>query len=407
MHFLKISWRNILRHKRRSILVIITISFGLAFSVFMWAILEGTWDKMVEGAVSLNTGYMQVNKQGYEESQALEYTFDDNSDIENIILANPHIVAVSKRLESAGLVSIAEDTCGASLIGIQPETEEALTSLKDKIQTGGWLSPGLSKEVLLSNGIAKSLNAKIGDEVAILTQTYYASLAAELYKVKGIFKTGNPRIDFATAFITIEDARQLMDLEGKSSRMLLWLDSIDSLPTVKNYIIEHIPIDRYEWFTWDALLPEVEQLITFNRITTNLLLFMLMVVVLTAVFNTIFTSVTERMHEFGVMFALGVKPFQITLLITLEVMILMAAGLFIGNLLGGAVSAYYTTAPITFLGQPEGLENIGFTPVFYCGLKLKNFLILSGAVMAVGIIASIYPIRIVLKSRPVEILRFI
>ncbi len=405
--FLRIAWRNILRHKRRSFLVIITVAFGLGFSVFMRAMMEGTWDRMIVDAVELNTGYLQIHKKGYQDNEILGYTFKNYPALEEVIKKIAGVEAATKRIESAGLVSLGKDTAGSFIIGIQPKLEKKFTSLAGTIEKGRWFSLGGSKEALFSEGLAKRLNAGIGDEVAILTQDYYGSLGADLYKISGIFKTGKPQLDFGTVFIRYKDAQTLMDAKNRVSRYLIWIGGLDKLGSVEKKLKTLLPEEEYEVLTWDKIIPEVLQLIAFDSIAANILLLMLLVVVLTAVFNTIFTSVVERMKEFGMMFALGAKPRQIAGLIFAETIILTSMGIILGSLGGGAFSLYYSTTPVTIFGHPEGWQSIGFSPVFYCKLTATNIILLSSAVMGMGLVGSIYPVRLVLKSKPVEMLRFI
>jgi len=407
MVFLKIAWRNVLRQKRRSILAIMTVAFGVAFAVFMKSLVDGASERMIQNAIELNTGHIQLYKKGYPENEALEYTFQDNPYLDKAIKSNPSVRGITKRVEAAGLVSLEEETSGAAIIGIQPEIEERFTVLKDNIKEGGWLRSGGPKEALISDGIAKSLNVKIGNKLAVLTQTYYGSLGAELFTVKGIFKLGNQRTDQATVFITLEDAQSLMNVKNMLSRIMIWLDSADKIGAVKKEIEASVPQGQYELLAWDEIIPEVTQLIGLHRIVSNVLFFMLLLIVFASVFNTMLTSVTERMREFGIMFALGIKPRHITMLIFMETVIVIGAGILFGDAAGAFFSNHYSDVPITFLGPPEGWREIGFVSMSYCRLKAANILLSSFMVMVIGFLGTLYPIHVILKSRPVETLRFI
>ena len=68
-----LAWRNVWRNKRRTILTLLTILVGCAMIILMNAWAKGTHDQMIEDAVSLNAGHIQIHEKGYNSNRTIDY----------------------------------------------------------------------------------------------------------------------------------------------------------------------------------------------------------------------------------------------------------------------------------------------------------------------------------------------
>jgi len=60
----KMAWRNVWRNPRRSILTILAIAFASLLLVFMLSWQFGSYDTMINSAVKIHTGHLQVQTRG-------------------------------------------------------------------------------------------------------------------------------------------------------------------------------------------------------------------------------------------------------------------------------------------------------------------------------------------------------
>ena len=119
--------------------------------------------------------------------------------------------------------------------------------------------------------------------------------------------------------------------------------------------------------------------------------------------NTLMMAVFERIREFGLMQALGMKPAAILYQVLLESLMLLALGLLLGNLLALA-SVMPLRDGLDLSIVAEGMEMFGASAVLYPALKADDVLLANSVVIVLGILTSLLPAWRASRYRPVEAL---
>ena len=101
----KLAWRNVWRNKRRTILTLLTIVVGCAMIIFMNALAKGGHDQMIEDAVGLNTGHIQIHEKGFWENQTIDYALKASPEILRAVTSDKRIAGYSIRVITGGLLS--------------------------------------------------------------------------------------------------------------------------------------------------------------------------------------------------------------------------------------------------------------------------------------------------------------
>ncbi len=154
--YLLLAWRNIWRNKRRTILAASSIFFAIVLSIFTRAMQHGSYDYMIDSAVRMYTGYLQIHGKGYWEERSLEKSIDvDEKFLQKIESINFVEIAVP-RLENFLLISSKEITKVATVICIDPEKENQMTRLQQKLVSGRYLKDD-DAGILITEGLAKCL----------------------------------------------------------------------------------------------------------------------------------------------------------------------------------------------------------------------------------------------------------
>ena len=132
----------------------------------------------------------------------------------------------------------------------------------------------------------------------------------------------------------------------------------------------------------------------------NSVVFLIAIVAVIIIMNTLVISVTERMGEIGTMRAIGAQKGFVRRMVMWETLILSGLAGTIGILLGALV--------LFFLNR-VGLEASNmFFEIIYGGPVLRPELSLSSVIMSfvvivvVGVVSSIYPTSIVMKTSPLK-----
>jgi putative ABC transport system permease protein len=404
--FLKMAWRNVWRNKRRTLLTVAAIAFAVAISVFMRGLQRGTYEQMINNVIRINTGYLQIHKKGFWDNKTLRYTFKPDHHLSEILSRQPHITSFAQRAEADGLASAEENTNGVLIIGVDPQTEA--TTLKEKIKKGKFLSENAPQGTIIGETLAKNLKVELGEEITLLVQGFDGSLGAGLYSVEGIFRTGDPELDRSVVFLNLKAAQELFWLGDRISQILVFVDDISNLKKVTQNLRAELDLNTYEVMPWDELMPELVQLIAFDNASGQLFLMLLIIVVAFGILNTVLMSVFERVKEFGVMMALGMKPKKIVGLVFIESTLLSLIGVIFGNIIGFGLNWYFSYHPISLSERlSEVMEEFGFTAQLFVKPTFSTFLEVTLAVFVVSLIMTIYPTIKATRFRPVEALRHI
>jgi putative ABC transport system permease protein len=366
----------------------------------------GTYEQMINNVIRINTGYLQIHKEGFWENKTLRYTLKPDNQLSEILSRQPYITSFAQRVEGDGLASAEENTNGVLIIGVDAQAEA--TTLKEKIKKGEFLSEATPQGTIIGETLAKNLNVDLGDEITLLVQGFDGSLGAGVYNVEGIFRTGDPGLDRSVVFLNLMAAQELFWLGDRISQVLVFLDDASNLKEVTQNLRAELDLSAYEVMPWDELMPELVQLIAFDNASGQLFLMLLILVVAFGILNTVLMSVFERVKEFGVMLALGMKPKKIVGLVFIESTLLSLIGVVFGNIIGFGLNWYFSYHPISLSQKlSEVMEEFGFTAQLFVKPTFSTFLEVTIAVFVVSLIMTIYPTIKATRFRPVEALRHI
>ena len=332
--FILLAWRNIGRNKRRSLITISAVSFAVVMVALTRSLQYGTYDVVESVAVQLFNGEIQVQRRGFQEEQALAYFLSqDQVDWERLVRSVPEIADYTRRITGFGLVSSDSSSAGALIVGIEPEREARITKFSTLVRKGRRLARGDRKKVLLGETLAKNLQVDIGDTVVVLTQGYRNQLGADVYVLKGVVRVGHAQLDRALMVMPLRDAQELFSLDSGVTQIVFSTVDFRKAPDITRRIEEHLPNSELEALSWHELMPELKQIIVVDNVSGAIYLGFILIVVGIEIFNATMMNIIERTREFGVLQAMGMKPYQISALILMESFIKVSIALTLGLIL--------------------------------------------------------------------------
>jgi ABC-type lipoprotein release transport system permease subunit len=182
---IRMAWRNIWRNPRRSLITLCAMTFSLTLMIVATNVMEGMNRQMVGYAADRSLGHVQAHAEGYYKDRGLH----DTLPFSILELFNEGAFRVAPRAYAFGLASLGEQSAGVQIRGIDPAREREVTDVWKHMLQGRYFRPGEEKVVVLGRKIAKTLNAKPGSEIALITQAADGSLGNDLYRVVGVLKT--------------------------------------------------------------------------------------------------------------------------------------------------------------------------------------------------------------------------
>ncbi len=406
--FLAMAWRNVWRHRRRSVLTVMTIALGLAFNIFMRALGDGFHEQMVDNSVRAHIGHIQIHRAGYHDDPAITKTLPELDKIRSAIDALPGVRGASFRVLGDGLASSAENSAGVSVVGVDPEREPTVTTIHRAVVRGRYLERGRRKPCLIGERLAKTLQVDVGDSLVLLVQGADGSMGGEKYRVDGVFRSGAPELDRGVVYLLAEDAQELFVLPGRFTEAVILLDSSRRVDEAARILEEQLAGVEAEVLPWYVVEPYIQQFIELDDAFFYVIVLILFIVISVGILNTILMSVFERVREFGVMMSLGMKPRQVVRLVVMEAFLLGAVGVVFGGLLGSALTLYFEAVGMDFGAWAEGAAALGLTTtVTYPKLTAANLILSNSSVLLVVVLVALYPALHAARLEPVEAMRHV
>jgi ABC-type antimicrobial peptide transport system permease subunit len=193
------------------------------------------------------------------------------------------------------------------------------------------------KPLLLGKAAADDLDKQIGDKFR---------LYETVYRIVGIYETGQPFEDGA-AVILLEDAQEISGKPRQVNAFLLKVRQDADLERLQERIEQ-----RFDdvTATSSADFGQKQEWLEYVGVFTWAVSMVAVLIGGVGVMNTVLMSVFERTREFGVLRAVGWKPFQVLTMVLGESLALSLLGGAVGTLLGmGAVRAVENVPTISTL----------------------------------------------------------
>ncbi len=261
--FLKIAWRDLWRNRLRSGLTLAAITFGTALLLFTMAWARGAHQQMIETSIGLFPGHFHVQKAGYQEEKSLMRSMPLSDELVDYLESSPHVAGYSPRLCTDALVQAGGNLSGARICGVDPEKEIETSKLaetffpeKQKLPRGikpfrkykgGFLSVGGSGGAVIGEDLARNLQAEVGDEISIISQDFYGSIAAGNFRVKGIYRVGWPDLDGIFMIVNLSELADLLYIPGHVTEVAVMLKGSGAIPGMEDEIYGLYSKEKGPW----------------------------------------------------------------------------------------------------------------------------------------------------------------
>lgn len=407
--FLKIALRNLLRNKVRALITILMIASGLGGIMFLRGFTDGAYQQAIENFTSTYTGHIQISRKGFSQTMdpGLLITPREIEGITADLKAWANLKSVSSRIFTQGLASTATASQGIILSGISPADELKVSRLKDFVKEGRFLNEGDDGAIILGKELAEILKVSLGEKIVVFTQSYYGSLEAASFRIKGFIESGGRDIDRYSGFITLDAARKLLNYpEGAVSSLIVLSRDIKYVPDMAEGLKNNLEPAGLEVKTWDELGPEMKDWISFYDAIIEIIMIVLLAVVAVGIMNTVLMGVIERTYEFGLMQALGTRRSQIVGMVFSEAFILAVLGILAGIIIGSLSIKYFHSAGINLSWYAQVRTQFYLGQYVYPVLSWKFFLKTTAFLFLDTLVISIYPAYKAGFLEPIQAIRY-
>ena len=379
MRWLTFAFQNTLRNRRRSLVTIAIAALGTAAILLAGGFALYTYQALAQSAAR-NTGHLIVGLPEQftkDEDTPLQYGLDDSAQLAARLQADPDVRHVLPRIAFSGLVSNGDKSTVMLATGVDPDNEFAVKGPFLSMLAGDVLtSDAAQAEVMLGEGLAKSMKAKPGSGLTLLASTTDGALNALDVTVKGVFSTGVPDIDKRLVYTDIGTAQKLLNTK-RVSTLGVFLKSMEATTGAQQRIAAANPkLIVQTWLDQAFFYSSVRGL--YNRIFGALGL-IIGVIVVFVVANAMAMAIVERTREIGTLRALGTLPSQLLRTLALEGMVLGGVGALVGALIALGVSLLLYIVPVQMPPPPGSSRgyplNTAIDPLMYLFTVLAMVLV--------------------------------
>ena len=402
--YFQLGWRNIWRNPRRTTVILLAIIIGVWSMIFLGALMRGMIEDMVENGISTMTGEIQVHHKGYRDDPVIENSMPDPKVVEttlNNILPTGSLWTARVRVNA--IASNARHSMAVTLVGIDPVREAKVSFIGEAVNKGRFLKSDDKFGIIVGKALLEKFETKLGHKIILMSQDTNQEIASRSFRIIGVFRTEMESTEKQFAFVTIPAAQQMLKLKDAISEVSIILPEHKDVNKVTVSLREALP-SAYEVQTWRELLPILNAYLEiFNGFS-----FLWYVVVFVAmgfgIVNTTLMAVFERIREFGLFKALGMKPWWIIKEVLTESFFLLIIGIAIGNILGFLSVFALSENGIDLSSLAAGAEFAGISRVIYPAILSRDVVLANLVVFVLGLLVSIYPAVKAAKFTPVEAL---
>lgn len=406
--YLRIAWRNVWRHRRRTFLIAIGMGVTMAMLVLYDGLIGGFEQAIYGNAIQLLGGNIQVHAPGYSEKAGRKPLLPLN-DPDAIVLAaesQPNVVVASKRIVTGGLVTNREGAFAITIVGVETDKEGRITPVSENISSGRYLLPDDGDVIVIGHGLATAMEIEVGDRITMVGNTTHEQTRQRTMTVIGIYDVGVPSVEKGTIYVSLAEAQSLFGLEGQVTEIVISLKQIGQEPGVMDAINASAP--GYEVESWVTSIPDLKKTMDMKTGVMSVFGVFMLGIAAIGILNLLMMAVFERTREIGIVGALGLKPREITFLFLLEGILIGLMGAAIGAVLGTTINAILGIYGLDYsqfanLTEYTALISGSIYPQLVPLKVLKHAL----TVAIIAALAALYPAIEASRREPAEALHYV
>lgn len=398
-----IAWRNIWRNRKRSFVILTAIALGLCGGIFATGIMIGMAESMVNTSIDRDLGHLQIHTTSFKENPSVNSFIVDGDSVAASVRVLRGVKGVSARMVVEGMASSPATNSGVKIVGIDPEDEASVTTITKAIVGGAFLREAGRTPAVVGKKLAEQLNLKLGSKLVLSFAGRDGSIIYGSFGIVGLFDTESSVFDKGTVFVRRGDLASLLGSAALVHEIAVRLENAQLLPQVLNALKLKYPSLDVE--SWKDLAPELKLTSETTDISMLFFLGIILLGLLFGITNTMLMSVLDRVREFGVLMAIGMKRKRVFTLIILETVFLSLSGSVVGVALGAIAVRITQSTGIDLSVVSEGLSSYGIASVLYPEVPPILYVELGVLVIITALIAAIYPGIKATKLNPARSIR--
>lgn len=395
----QLSFRNIVKHKRRNSMLFAAIAVAVIGSSLAMGLIRGWQADMLESAVGNLTGHIKVHATGYRDNPSIQRGFELSADYQPEV-SEQDLMGWAARIQVPAVIMSERETRGIQLVGIDPGSE-SISFLNEVVVDGDNLTGPDDGRVIIGKELARQLATRVGLRLVIMTQGSDGLTRERGFRIAGTYDAEGTSLEKVYVFSGLEKIQSLLDTKNVTEV------SVRLKEETKKLSVQALLVDAFvglDVLNWQELNPQTATLYVFTDTIIYIFFFFIMGALIFGLVNTLIASVMERTKEFGMLRALGMNRRTILLQVVIESLLVMLVGLVIGLVVSYLIfQSLAGGIDLSAFGQ--GMEQFGLRAILYPILRVDDFVTVAVMSLIMGVVASYWPARRAMKITPLEAMR--
>lgn len=401
----RFAFRNLSRNIRRSLLSVAGVAIGCSIALTNISAVRGKIDLFTRNIAEGGIGHLRVVPDTWAVTHDSALRLKDWQGELAMVRALAGVRVATPRARVQAMLAMGTRISGVEIVGVDPETEPATYRYVRQLESGRYLTPRDSQQMVIGRGVADRLRIGLGDSVVVTVVDATGSMKSEMFDVLGIVNLGSRQFDSSICQVNLRDVEMLSGLSG-AGEIAVILDRPDEVDSVIERLKPSLPAGDTA-LSWAQIRPDSRVAVAINEATSRILTGILVFVAFLGVASAQLTAVLERRREFAVLTAIGMSARRIASLVMSEAIVLGTASLLVTVILAGPILHYFAVVGIRVLSPSQSVTFGGavFDPIFHFDFGPWFFGYAAFLCYFSTILASIYPAVFAVRLDPAEALR--
>ncbi|MBW1636508.1 MAG: ABC transporter permease, partial [Deltaproteobacteria bacterium] len=334
---ISIAWRNLWRNPRRTAIILTAVIVGITSMIVLSALSRGTMKGMVDNTINNLVGHIRIQDPGYRTDPSISSRIDHpRSLVAEIEPLLPPDSRIAERIKVDGMLSTSREHLGVIIVGIVPQDETGVSFIGGPVYRGRMISADESNGIIVGEALLDRISAKIGRKVVLMSQNHDLENVSKAFRIRGTYRTELAQTEKTYVFVPLAALQKMLGVDHGVTEISINLGRRDNsadpeLKQLVSVLNGKIKESGFLAESWHQILPALN---AYVQMFDGYMLIWFVVVFIAMGFglvNTMLMAVYERMREFGLQRALGMRSSRIVTMVMVEILLLLTLGSLIAN----------------------------------------------------------------------------
>ncbi|NLW55098.1 MAG: ABC transporter permease [Firmicutes bacterium] len=323
MFLTRLAFKNLARHRNRTIITSIIIAFAVFAYILYDSLIGGMSEMSYATIIDYEAGHLQVVTEEYwqaeteEKELPLEHLLMFDDELHSVIQRLEGFLAAAPELNFEARLNNGLDELPVLGKGIDPEALCSVFALENQFVEGSMFAPDEYRAVM-GKRLADLMELAVGDYITLLVKDKEGTFNTIEAEIAGLVHTSNPNVNQNIVYLPLSLVEQGLNVDGQVSKVIIRLENKEMAPKRAAELERSLKkVDgRLVVYPWNEL--EAVTFIEAAEIEKQLIFAIILLIGAIAIINTVILAALERMGEIGMMKALGLQNKEVVFTFVLE-----------------------------------------------------------------------------------------